>query len=312
LRALRHADGGLARYHGGGKGAEGRLDQALAAAGARQSATPVISMGFVRLSGRRTTVIVDATAPPGGRAAVSAHASTTAFELTSGRRALVVSCGPGRDFGPDWHQAARATLSHSALCLDGSSSSRFGLRGQDLVQRAVVSTSRMTVGTEGSDLYLAHDGWLESHGLTTSRSLTLSHDGRRLSGVDALTAITAEARRRFTSLMTRTAMAGSGFSIRFHLHPDVDPRLDMSDTAVSLELLSGEVWIFRSTGPASLTLEPSAYLDKGRLKPRPSRQIVLRGQVTGLETRIGWTLAKAKDTPLAIRDVDGAEAEADA
>ena len=33
LRALRHADGGLARFHGGGKGMEGRLDQALAAAG---------------------------------------------------------------------------------------------------------------------------------------------------------------------------------------------------------------------------------------------------------------------------------------
>ena len=31
LRALRHADGGLARFHGGGTGAEGRLDQALAA-----------------------------------------------------------------------------------------------------------------------------------------------------------------------------------------------------------------------------------------------------------------------------------------
>ena len=35
LRVLRHADGGLARFHGGGRGLEGRLDQALAAAGVR-------------------------------------------------------------------------------------------------------------------------------------------------------------------------------------------------------------------------------------------------------------------------------------
>lgn len=33
LRALRHADGGLARFHGGGRGLEGRLDLALAASG---------------------------------------------------------------------------------------------------------------------------------------------------------------------------------------------------------------------------------------------------------------------------------------
>ena len=38
LRALRHADGGLARFHGGGRGAEGRLDQALATAGVKADA----------------------------------------------------------------------------------------------------------------------------------------------------------------------------------------------------------------------------------------------------------------------------------
>ncbi len=38
LRALRHADGGLARFHGGGRGIEGRLDAALAASGVRGGA----------------------------------------------------------------------------------------------------------------------------------------------------------------------------------------------------------------------------------------------------------------------------------
>jgi len=307
LRTLRHADGDLARFHGGGKGAEGRLDQALAAAGARPGATPGIAMGFARISGRRTSVIVDASSPPAGRAALTAHASTTAFELTSGRRALVVNCGAGSSFGPDWRLAARATQSHSTLCMDGVSSSRFGSRGEAMDQRATISASRMTLGTEGADLYLAHQGWLASHGLIASRSLTLSHDGRRLSGVDALTALSAEARQRFQSVMTATAMEGAGFSIRFHLHPDVDAALDMAETAVSMALRSSEIWVFRYSGPARLTLEPSVYLEKGRLKPRPCTQIVLRGHARGFETRIGWTLAKAKDTPLAIRDLEGAD-----
>lgn len=306
LRALRHADGGLARFHGGGPGAEGRLDQALAAAGVRPGATPAIAMGFARLSGRRSSVIVDASAPPAGRAARTAHASTAAFELTSGRRPLIVNCGAGAGFGPAWAQAARATPSHSALSMDGSSSSRFGRTGEALEQRARVTASRLTLGTEGADLYLTHDGWLASHGLTASRSLTLSHDGRRLSGVETLVALTAEARRRFQDRMTASAMAAAGFAVRFHLHPEVDAALDMSDTAVSLALRSGEIWIFRCTGPARLALEPSAYLDAGHLHPRPCTQIVLRGQAQGFETRIGWTLAKAKDTPLAIRDLESA------
>jgi uncharacterized heparinase superfamily protein len=309
LRTLRHADGGLARFHGGGRGAEGQLDQALAAAGVRPGATLPIAMGYVRLSGQRTSVIVDASPPPTGRAAQTAHASTAAFELTSGRRPLIVNCGAGETFGPAWRRAARATQSHSALSMDGASSSRLGPSGSTMDHRAAITASRMTPGTEGADLYLAHDGWLHSHGLIASRSLTLSHDGRRLSGVDALTSLTAEARRRFEDMMTATAMTGGGFTIRFHLHPDVVATLDLADTAVSMMLRSGEVWIFRHSGEATLTLEPSAYLEKGRLNPRPCLQIVLRAQARGFETRIGWTLAKAKDTPLAIRDLEGADPE---
>ncbi|MFN3576714.1 MAG: heparinase II/III family protein, partial [Tabrizicola sp.] len=152
LRALRHADGGLARFHGGGRGAEGRLDLALAAAGGRGEKPPVIAMGYARLSGGRTTVIVDAATPPGGRAAETGHASTAAFELTSGRRPVVVNCGSGLTFGPMWRLAARATECHSVLAMDRVSSSRLYPTGEALEHRAAVTASRMTTGSEGTDL----------------------------------------------------------------------------------------------------------------------------------------------------------------
>ena len=71
-----------------------------------------------------------------------------------------------------------------------------------------------------------------------------------------------------------------------------------------MQLRSGEIWVFRHGGVAKLALEPSVYLEKGRLKPRATSQIVLSAHARDLETRIGWTLAKAQDTPLAIRDLD--------
>ena len=309
LRALRHADGTLARFHGGGTGGEGRLDQALALSGVRRGPTPALAMGYTRLSGGRTSVIVDAASPPGGRAASGAHASTAAFELVSGRRPLIVSCGAGHGFNADWQKATRATLSHSVLAMEGLSSSAFGAGRLSLDRRAQVQAARVTPGTEGTDVVVAHDGWTASHGLTATRSLTLSHDGRRLSGVETLTAETPQDRRRFQDLMTATAMEGAGFALHFHLHPDVDATVDMSGYAVSLALRSGEIWVLRHTGPVALTLEPSFYLERGRLHPRPCKQIVLKGHARGFETRIGWTLAKAKDTPLAIRDLDFAGAE---
>ncbi|MDT8857361.1 heparinase II/III family protein [Paracoccaceae bacterium Fryx2] len=306
LRALRHADGGLARFHGGGRGLEGRLDHALSHAGVRALVASGLAMGFARMSGGRTSVIVDAEAPPGGRAGALAHASTLAFELTSGRRPLIVCCGSGAPFGPEWHRAGRATPSHSTLAIEGFSSSRLGAGASRdvLVDRARVIVARPSAGGGGTQWNLAHDGWSPTHGLTHARDLMLAADGRKLVGVDRLSAVSPAERHRFEAVMTRTKLAGVRFAIRFHLHPDVDAALDMGGAAVSLALKSGEIWVFRHDGAGILTLDPSVYLEKGRLKPRATRQIVLSGVVQDFEARIGWTLAKAQDTPLAIRDLD--------
>lgn len=345
LRALRHADGGLARFHGGGRGVEGRIDQALAASGvrpgpvllgqaepeqkgmapadrkrARQAVVvPVppapsqptqggtgLAMGFARLAHGRTTVIVDAAPPPAGRASRSAHASTLAFELTSGRRPLITSCGPGAPFGADWGRAARATASHSTLCLDGYSSSRLGEDGSDaLTDTAAVPLMRLKPTEAGASFHAIHAGWEMTHGLLHGRELVLSADGRWLAGYDTLDATSPAQRRRFERILTRDGgLAGPGIALRFHLHPDVDAALDLGGTAVSLMLKSGEIWVFRHDSAAELSLEPSVHLERGRLKPRPARQIVLSMRVAGFHTRIGWTLAKAQDTPLAIRDLE--------
>jgi uncharacterized heparinase superfamily protein len=309
LRTLRHADGGLGRFHGGGKGAEGRLDQALASAGVRPQQQLAHNrppaMGFVRLSAGRTTILLDAAAPPGGRAGASAHASTLAMEVTSGRRPMVVNCGSGAPFGSEWRRAGRATPSHSTLGIDGVSSSRFGADDKEVLEeRATVLTLRRQSGEAGDAVHAAHDGWAMTHGLTHSRDLALSSNGRHIAGMDTLISLNPQGKARFERVLTATGLQGVAFSIRFHLHPDTDSTLDMGGNAISIALKSGEIWVFRHESHAKLTLEPSVYLEKGRLKPRATKQIVLSGFAAEIENRIGWTLAKAQDTPLAIRDLD--------
>ncbi len=310
LRALRHADGGLARFHGGGRGAEGRLDQSLAAANIKfePSANLILPMGFARMSGGRSSVIVDVSSPASGMAGRAAHASTAGFELTSGRRPVIVNCGAGRHFGADWWRAGRSTASHSTLSIDGiSSSRRLSTKAQDgqtdMDDLAQVSDLKHAHLHDGMHLSLTHDGWSSTHGLKHSRELWLTPDGRKLSGLDRMFANNKDEQSRLQLALAENWVEGIGLTLRFHLHPDVTATLDLGGTAISLALKSGEVWVFRHDGRAALTLEPSIYLEKSRLRPRSTYQIVLTCRTRDEETQIGWTLAKAQDTPLATRDL---------
>lgn len=307
LRTLRHADGTLARYHGGGRGQDGWLDHALAASGVKTRQADGLAMGYARLSAGRTSVIVDAATPPKGKVSHGAHASALAFELTSGRRALIVNCGSGASFGPEWRRAGRATPSHSTLSLDDLSSARIEGDDHDGYEQLVDSPTRVPIeisnAPDGLRFQGGHDGYIQTHGLTHARTLELTFDGRGMAGEDMLLAIENDEKRRFDKSMDAHKLEGIPFAIRFHIHPEVDVALDLAGAAVSMALKSGEIWVFRQDGGHNLTLQPSVYLEKGRLKPRATQQIVLSGRAMEYATRIRWSLSKAQDTAIGVRDL---------
>ncbi|MEP2028734.1 MAG: heparinase II/III family protein [Paracoccaceae bacterium] len=309
LRTLRHSDGGLARFHGGGRGLEGWLDHALAASQTKTRLPDGLSMGFARLSAGRTSVIVDASRPPTGRASLNAHASTLAFELTSGRRPLIVNCGSGGSFGTEWRRAGRATPSHSTLCLDGCSSARLApsdrrTKGETLVDAPRKVPIEISSAPDGVRFESGHDGYVHGYGLTHARVLEMTFDGRGMVGEDMLVAFEPAAKRRFDEQVEDSKLQGIGFDIRFHLHPEVDAALDLGGAAISMALKSGEIWVFRHDGTFNLSLDASVYLEKGRLKPRVSKQIVLSGRAIEYATGIRWSLSKAQDTAIAVRDLN--------
>jgi uncharacterized heparinase superfamily protein len=305
LRALRHADGGLARFHGGGQGLEGRLDAALAASRVRAAPDKGLHMGFARLTAGRTTLIADTDIPPSGDASADGHASTLGFELTSGRRPVIVNCGSGARFGDEWRRASRATPSHSTMMIEGVSSSHLAPQKRSRhAEELLIAIPTVVQGntfdtTEGRRLEMSHNGYQPTHGLTHGRILDLSIDGRTVDGEDILATLDDADKAIFGKL----GPAGVTYAVRFHLHPDVDASLDMGGTAVAMRLKSGEVWVFQHDGKAKLSLSPSVYLQNGRLRPRPTQQVVLSGTTMAYATRVRWSLAKAQDTPNAVRDL---------
>lgn len=304
LRLLRMPDGGLARFQGGGSGTQGRLDAALAASGGRGIADGGIAMGYARLQAATTALVIDAAPPPHRAQDRKAQASTLAFEMTSGRRPLVVGPGPASTFGANWACLARASASQSTLSLEGYSSSRLGVDADGAFAETPANVWMRRDEAPRNQAQFGHDGYVPTHALTHLRDLALSPDGHLLHGIDTLGAMSPVDTKRLETLLVRVGIRGIPYQIRFHLHPDVDATLDMGGWAVSMALKSGEIWVFRFDGEVALSLAPSVWFDTARSKPRPSQQIVLSGRLLEPMHQISWTFEKAQDTPPPIHESD--------
>ncbi len=276
LRALRHADGGLALFNGSQEEDPAHIDKVLeqAARGrAVQQALP--EGGFIRLQVGRSLLFVDAGPPPPPGYDLLAHAGTLAFELSVGRERLIVNCGAS--LTPGWQEAVRTTAAHSTLAIgDRSSSDLVALSssGEGGVSRrpAHVEIDHKQSG-EAHWLELSHDGYSPGFGAVHRRRLYIAEDGNDIRGEDFV-----------------EADSPCAFALRFHLHPDVEVSVDPEAGGVLLTLPSGGKWRMRLEG-GRVTVEESIYLGRGA--PRLGHQVVV-------------SVAK----PEAVRDADaGASAD---
>ena len=120
-------------------------------------------------------------------------------------------------------------------------------------------------------LEASHDGWKKLFGAVHRRRLYLAESGEDVRGEDAVEAPTPQP-----------------FTLRFHLHPDVNASLQQDGEAVLLRLRSGGGWRLRADG-ARMSLEESIYL--GGPEPRRSEQVVLTGFADGPQ-QVKWAISK--------------------
>lgn len=304
LRGLRLGDGNLTRFHGGGRGREGQLDQVLSDSRIRKSRIGELAMGYDRLTAARITLLVDCAAPPELPVSHHAHASTLAFEMSSGRHPIVVNCGPGKKFSTVWERKCRATISHNTVAIEKVSSSRIAPNGvvsktfgERLLDTPANVTRSRKADLQGNWLLATHDGYVDDYGLTHQRRIFLSPDGREFRGQDSLTATGDKDRKQFKNAISAVPSLGVAYTAHFHLHPDVKTKLSNDHKSVALQLPNKEVWVFRHEG-GLLTLESSVFLDQWRHKPRATKQIVVTSRVMDYSDRITWIFKRVKDSKL--------------
>ena len=87
-------------------------------------------------------------------------------------------------------------------------------------------------------------------------------------------------------------MNGSGFALRFHLHPGVQASLVQNGTAVLLRLPGGTGWRLIAEG-GTLSLAESVYLGSAG-EVRRSEQIVVSGVIEAGSpaARVKWALKR--------------------
>ncbi len=295
LRLLRQGDGTLPRFNGGGPSDAARIDKALAELRTGVQDKPKLPMGYARLTGGRTVLLMDGAPPPTRDQATTAHAGALSFEMSIGRMPLVVNCGPGRVFGPTAMLASRQTAAHSTLELDGRSSGVIEARGlaartfgARLSAGPTLVAVRQAQDMSGQWLLATQDGYVTSHGLMHERRLFIDARGTELRGEDILTPPDARARTQFD----RRARGGPvPFALRFHLHPSVGVEHDREDDVIVLTLPTGETWILRTAGGA-MEIEDSVLFDPTRPEPRRTVQVVVRSEVVEYLGQAIWSLAR--------------------
>ena len=272
LRLFQHGDGRLALFNGGWEDDAETLEMALHRAGVRtraHSAAP--QSGYQRLQAGRTLVIVDAGAPPPPGYDAQAHAGPLAFELSDGRRRLVVNCGAHPGQGA-WWPVQRTTAAHSTLTLAERNAAELLPQG-GLGRRPEHVLCRREEAEGAVLLEMSHDGYHRSLNARHARRLYLNAAGDDLRGEDRI-----------------EGPGGLDFALRFHLHPEVEVRAAPEGGALILHPGGGAAWRFQAAGATPETAE-SVYLGDGQ-SARRSRQIVLAGTTQPVGTLVKWALKR--------------------
>lgn len=265
LRFFRLGDGRLARFHGTGAVPGDLLATLLAYDETKgQPVSAATTSGYDRLEAGASIILVDSGASPPRPVSRQAHASCTAFEMTSGNAPLVINCGAGPTDRPEWRFESRQTRNHSTLSVENASSCSFlhtpfsRSPAGPVIRHGARVLARERVRVEaGERLHVEHNGYERSFGLRHARTLLLAPDGLRLEGRDALS---GRIGRRHP------------FRIHFHLHPSARARTLETEPAIVIQAANGERWVFVADHP--MRLADSLHFANW-LGPRPARQIMV-------------------------------------
>ena len=280
IRSLRIGNGGLAHFHGGGRGDIGYIDQILSGIVLPISKIKINSIGYYRIFKNRTVLIMDV-----GEQSMKSNSnfSASSFELSTGYEELIVNSGPGALFGDEWSDISQTLHAHSGVCVANVSPSN---RRTKLIPKA-----EYTSDLNAEIILSSHGGYTETHGVIHNRKIRMSSDGCVISGLDTICSESAHQRDIFDKWIKSKNEKSMPFSAQFHIAPDVEIKWNNDNTKIILETLKGIVWVFEVLN-GEISIQDSAFMQFGELSPRAAKQVVVSSTAIDYQGNIEWKLTK--------------------
>ncbi|NET71322.1 MAG: hypothetical protein F6K62_10450 [Sphaerospermopsis sp. SIO1G2] len=202
---------------------------------------------------------------------IPAHSTTpplgvSSLEFSEGAERIFVNCGSYIGQSEQWQQAMQQTSAFSTVTLDGH---RQPVRHGYIAQ----SVEEKPDHHHASLQYMLHDY------IRHERRLSLTMDGRRLTGHDTVTLVNPPPSYQVPSLVAR-----------FHLHPDMRCQ-PYDEGGYVLKSLSGVQWRFSCDGAQEMAIEESVYLGYYG-KPQKTLQLVMRLPLDDSHSSLSWSLEK--------------------
>jgi len=207
----------------------------------------------------RSLLLADCAAPPQRSIDLSGHAGLLSFEFGTGKERIIVNCGAVHEANTAWRSACAATAAHSTLTVEDKNACDVMPTGSVLSSAHVDAQRYEQDGFQCVEM--KHDGYQPKFGVVHERVLALSEDGEELRGRDTL-----------------SGSLNRDFTLRWHLHPNVQASLVQSGQAALLRTASGMGWKLRVES-GILELEPSIYCGNGL--PRRSLQLKVSHRTDG-------------------------------
>lgn len=283
LRFFRHADGGFGLFNNCQESTADIIKNTVMQAGVRaRTLKSLPHSGYERISMGRSLLIADVGKPPVWPYDQNSHIAPLSFEFSHGRERIFVNCGT-HPTCKTWQDALRSTPAHNTLIIDDRNMCdlhKDGSMGHRPKTVVVDRDDQRNANMSDSALIDAcHDGYVSVNGIMHRRRFYMTNKGHDLRGEDNLTCAVG-------------LSSPHDIAIRFHLHPKVKVSLIQGGEEALLILGNGTGWRFTTTS-GTLEIENSVYLGQG-IRPRKTKQLVVRGQMTDDHCQFKWALQLEK------------------
>ena len=211
-KVFKHPNGSLPTFNNSNHVALKKINQIIVRSNSKKKVPSFVNIsGFNRIYKNRLYFIMDCSNP----VSEDIYAGALSFELSIGKYQIIVNCGSPYINNKKWAEAMKSSAAHSTASIDDINSSDIIFENNNKRTAKVWSKVKKRDGTYWIDS--AHSGYKNYFGLIHSRKIHIDTSNKIIRGQDC-----------FSKSPDEYLNIPKKYSIRFHLHPDIQVNVTRS------------------------------------------------------------------------------------